>query len=160
MSRMARPDTVRFVAVVLAMSLGMTACAPASPNPPFTANGQENMPIFASIWVTSEPAVPTVPVDVRLTQADSPGFERAHTFVAGAALRGSIPLSTGRYHIEGLDGACALDVFAGPERETDVLLHLEDGGGCVLTVAGEHGLGDGSTVDHDEPSILMAPGSQ
>jgi hypothetical protein len=159
MSWKGRPVVVRFIAIVLGTALGIIACAPASPNPPFTANGQEQMPIFASIWVTSEPVVPTVPVDVRLTQADDPGFERAHTFVAGAALRGSIPLSSGRYHIEGLDGACGIDVFAGPERETDVLLQLDDGGGCVLTIAGEHGIGDGNVVDHGEPSILVAPSS-
>lgn len=153
MHELDHPASARFGALVLATVLSIAACAPVAPISPATANGQEHMPAYAGIWVTSEPAVPTRPVALRLTDPEDPGFERAHTFVSGVALRGSIPLSSGRYHLEGLSGACALDVFLGPERETDVVVRLEDGGGCALTVVGEHGNG----VSHDEPSILMAP---
>lgn len=149
-----RLNATRFGALALGAALGVAACAPVSGIPPATANGQEHMPAYASIWITSEPAVPTQPVDVRLTIAGEPGFERAHTFVAGAALRGSIPLSSGHYHLEGLGGACAIDVFVGAERETDVVLRLDDDASCAFTVAGEHGIGG---VRHDEPSILIAP---
>jgi hypothetical protein len=111
------------------------------------------MPAFASIWLTSEPAEPTQPVKVELTAAQDPDFHRAHTFVAGAVLRGSIPVSSGRYRLVGLGGACAFDLFLGAERETDVVIRLGDDGSCAFTVAREHG----EEVSHDEPDILVGP---
>lgn len=111
------------------------------------------MPAFASIWLTSEPVEPTQPVNVELTATQDPGFHRAHTFVAGAVLRGSFPVSSGRYRLVGLGGACALDLFLGTERETDVVIRLGDDGSCAFTVAREHG----EEVSHDEPEILVGP---
>ena len=111
------------------------------------------MPAFAGIWLTSEPAAPIRPVNVEVTAAQHPDFHRAHTFDAGAVLRGSIPVSSGRYRLVGLGGACALDLFLGAERETDVVMRLGDDGSCAFTVVREHG----EEVSHDEPSILVGP---
>jgi hypothetical protein len=111
------------------------------------------MPAFASIWLTSEPAEPTQPVKVELTAPQDPGFHRAHTFVAGAVLRGSIPVSSGRYRLVGLDDACTFDLLLGAERETDVVIRLLDDGSCAFTVAREHG----EEVSHDGPEIVVGP---
>ena len=135
------------VAVVFAVA----ACGPISRSATATANGQERMPSPASIWITSEPAVPDKPVMVELTSPQDPTFHRTHTFQPDQILRGSIPVSSGHYRLVGLNGTCAFDVFLGPDRETDVVIGLEVDGGCDFTVAREHG----QDVFHDGPEVLI-----
>jgi len=145
-------NAARF-AVFALVALGVATCAPAPQLTPAAPNGQEHMPAFASIWLTSEPAAPTQSAKVELSAPDAPDLHRAHTFEAGDVLRGSIPVSSGRYRLVGLGGACAIDLFLGPERETDVVLRIDDDGTCTFTVILEHG----EELSHDEPSILVGP---
>lgn len=119
-----RRKATRFGAFALGVAFAVAGCAPAPRSlfTPAAPNGQEHMPAFAGIWLTSEPAAPIQPVNVEVTAAQHPDFHRAHTFDAGVVLRGSIPVSSGRYRLVGLGGACALDLFLGAERETDVAM--------------------------------------
>jgi hypothetical protein len=114
----------------------------------------ESMPAPASVWLTSDPASPAGPVRVEMTNADQGDFHREHTFVAGQVLRGSFPVSAGPYRLSGMGHACTIDVVLGASREADVVIRLDDAGGCAFVVAAEHGDGD---VAHDEPSVLVAP---
>ena len=114
----------------------------------------ESMPAPASVWLTSNPATPARPVRVEMTIPGESDFHREHTFVAGQDLRGSFPVSAGRYRLSGMGGACVLDVALRANREADVVIRLDDAGGCAFQVAAEHGDGE---VTHDEPSVLVAP---
>jgi len=147
-------DTKRLVTgwvAMLGVAFAVAACGPVSRSTPATANGQEHMPAPASIWITSEPAVTTKSVQVELTSPQDPTFHRTHTFQAGDVLRGSIPVSSGHYRLVGLGGTCALDVFLGPKRETDVVIGLGVDGVCAFTVVREHG----EEVFHDGPEVLI-----
>ena len=137
--------------LAVAVALAVAACGPASRSTTATANGQERMPSFASIWITSEPAVPTKPVTIELTSPQDPSFHRTHTFQIGEELRGSIPVSSGHYLLVGLGGLCAFGVFLGPERETDVVIGLGADGGCAFSVVREHG----EEVFHDGSEVLI-----
>ncbi len=114
----------------------------------------ESMPEPASVWLTSDPEIPSAPVKIEMTVPDEVDFHREHTFVSGQALRGAFPVSEGRYRLSGLSGACGLDVALGPSQEADVVIALDGDGGCAFLVAVEHGY-DG--VVHEEPSVLVAP---
>lgn len=138
-------------ALAVAVALAVAACGPASRSTAATANGQERMPSPASIWISSEPAAPTKPVKVELTSPQDPTFHRSHTFQTGEVLRGSIPVSSGQYRLVGLGGTCALDLFLGPQRETDVVIGLGVDGGCAFTVVREHG----EEVVHDGSEVLI-----
>jgi hypothetical protein len=114
----------------------------------------ESMPDPASVWLTSDPENPAKPVKVELTHPDQDDFHREHTFVTGQVLRGSFPVSDGRYRLSGMGGACVLDIVLEGNREADVVIRLDDAEGCEFLVAAEHGDGE---VMHDEPSVLVAP---
>lgn len=114
------------------------------------------MPLFASIWLTLLPAEPQAPVAIRVTSPDLEGWSREHTFEPGVRVAGSIPLSSGSYRLTALDGACAIDLRIGGEREADVLLRLTDASDCELVQTGEHGQSAGT---HREPAVLIAPDS-
>jgi hypothetical protein len=126
------------------------------PHPPTqpTPEAHEQMPAPASIWLTSEPLRPSAPVRIDLISPTDPGIHRDHTFVAGEPLRGAFPTSSGAYTLIGLGGACRTDLVLGPNRETDVVIRLDEAGGCKFVTAAEHADGD---VMHDEPSILVVP---
>jgi hypothetical protein len=113
------------------------------------------MPSPASIWLTAEPATPLKPVLLELFAPPDLVAFRDHTFPAGEVLRGDIPLSNGRFRLEALGGACALDLFLGPERETDLVLTIGADDACAFSVTKEHGLG--AEVGHEEPAVLIAP---
>ena len=129
--------------VLLCAAVVVSSCGPT-----------ESMPSPASVWLTSDPERPARPVRVEMTIPDQPDFHREHTFVPGEDLRGSFPVSEGRYRLTGMGGACVLDVLLGANREADVVIRLDGAGGCVFLVAAEHGYG---VVTHDEPSVLVAP---
>jgi hypothetical protein len=116
-------------------------------------DGTESMPSPASVWLTSDPASPTQPVKVEITAPGSE-FHRMHTFEPGETLRGSFPVSEGRYRLVGLDGACMVELGLRPEHETDVVIRLDGSGGCEFALVTEHGYG---AVIHDQPSVLVAP---
>ena len=138
------------VAVVLA------ACAARQTDPsPAFVEGEEHMPAFASIWLTSDPVVPDVPVRVEMTDPFDAALHRSHVFPAGVELRGTFPVSTGAYRLIGLDGRCGIDLKLLPDRESDVVLRLGDDGSCSFTLADDHALGD--DVEHEEPAVLVAP---
>ena len=141
----------RVAALAIGIAIVVAACAPVQPPTPDLAIGQERMPAPASIWLTSEPAAATQPVKVELTIAGEPNFHRAHTFQAGEVVLGSIPVSTGHYRLVGLGGKCAIELFLGAERETDVVIELDGDGGCAFTVAREHG----AELFHDGSEVLI-----
>ena len=114
----------------------------------------ESMPDPASIWLTSDPESPAKPVKIELSHSDPDDFHREHTFVTGKVLRGSFPVSDGRYRLSGMDGPCVLDIVLEGNHEADVVIQLDDAGGCEFLVAAEHGYGE---LMHDEPSVLVAP---
>ena len=116
--------------------------------------GTESMPAPASVWLTAKPPTPTQAITIEMTSPDS-GMRRAHTFSAGEAMRGSFPVSEGRYRLSGQGGACTLDLVLLPEREADVVIELRDDG-CEFAVVVQHAYGG---VTHEEPAVLVAPGS-
>ena len=119
-----------------------------------TPQAHEQMPSPASIWLTSEPISPSAPVRIDLASPADVGLHRDHTFVAGEPLRGTFPLSSGAYTLIGLGGACRIGLVLGPNRDTDVVIRLDESGGCKFVTTAEHAYGD---VMHEEPSILVAP---
>jgi hypothetical protein len=150
MSAFTRRVRVGFVAVVVAVA----GCA-ISPDPVTHIPGTERMPAPASVWLTADPASPPRAVTIEMTSPDS-DMRRTHTFPAGEAMRGSFPVSQGRYRLTGQGGSCILDLVLLPERETDVIIELRDEG-CAFAVVVEHGYDSGIT--HEEPAVLVAPGS-
>ena len=113
------------------------------------------MPMPASVWLTSDPTSPAQPVKVVMTNPQ-PDFRREHTFAVGAPLRGDFPVSSGRYRLTGLDGACAIDLVLRPDRQSDVVVRLDDTGGCSFAVVTEHD-NNGGGITHDQPAVLVAP---
>src|SRR4029079_10462258 len=120
---------------------------------PAIIEGEEHMPAFASIWLTSDPATPAAPVRVEMTDPGDAGVHRSHVFPAGVELRGTFPVSTGAYRLIGLDGRCGIDLKLLPDREADVVLSLTDDGSCSFALADDHALGD--DVEHEEPAVLV-----
>lgn len=140
------------VSLLFGMAVGIAACVPGLGSTP---EAQENMPLYASIWLTAEPPIPVLPVQVDLTVLPDPGINRSHTFVPGTALRGSFPVSSGEYRLIGLGGKCAMDLVLAPESETDVVIKVAETGGCEFARIREHRLADG--ILHEEPSVLVVP---
>ena len=141
---------VGFVVVVVSLVGCATPSGPARHFP-----GTESMPAPASVWLTAVPASPPQPVKIEMTSPDS-DMHRTHTFVPGEPLRGSFPVSEGRYRLSAQGGACRLDLVLRPEHESDVVIVLREDG-CELMVAIEHAYDSGIT--HQEPAVLVAPGS-
>jgi hypothetical protein len=146
-----------WIAIVLACAL--SAACQGRQTDPATAivEGEEHMPAFASIWLTSDPVAPDVPVRVEMTDPRDAAIHRSHVFPAGVDVRATFPVSTGAYRLIGLDGRCGIDLKLLPDRESDVVLRLGDDGSCSFTLADDHALGD--DVDHEEPAVLVAPDS-
>ena len=144
-----RPAVAAFTLVVLAAA--GCSLVPYPPTQP-TQDAHEQMPSPASIWLTSDPLSPSTPVRIDLTSSSDATFHRDHTFVAGEPLRGSFPLSSGPYRLIGLAGACTTDLFLSPSHETEVVIRLDEAGGCKFVPATEHPYGGPM---HDEPSILI-----
>jgi hypothetical protein len=71
-------------------------------------------------------------------------------------MRGSFPVSEGRYRLTGQGGACTLDLVLLPEHEADIVIELRDDG-CEFAVVVLHRYDSGIT--HEEPAVLVAPGS-
>ncbi len=117
--------------------------------------GTESMPAPASVWLTADPASPTQEVTIEMTSPDS-DMRRTHTFAADAPMRGSFPVSQGRYRLTAQSGACTIDLDLSPEHEADVVVKLRDDG-CEFAVALLHRYDSG--VTHPEPAVLVAPGS-
>jgi len=140
--------------VAFALLLLSSAGCSLVPKPPTepTSEPLEQMPMPASIWLTSDPIRPSAPVRIDLTSSTDATFHRDHTFVVGEPLRGSFPLSSGAYTLIGLGGACTTDLFLSPSHETEVVIWLDEAGGCKFAPATEHPYGGPM---HDEPSILV-----
>ena len=118
------PTGVLLALVVAACGAGGT---------PTQAPGTGHGPGYASIWLTTDPAIPRVSVPVAMTSPDEPDVLFAHTFVPGTPVRGAFATSEGRYRLTAFDGACVADLDLGPSTVTDVLLSFEDGE-CDLAV--------------------------
>ena len=142
----------------MGLALGVAALAAAcSPRPTLTSEavtGQERMPAPAGVWLTADPVSPSRPVKVEITSLEDPQFHREHTFAAGEALRGTSGVSSGRYRLTGLDGACVTDLFLGPSREADVEIRLEGETACSFRTVLDHGIDE---VTHDDPAVLIGP---
>jgi hypothetical protein len=144
--------TGRVVILSIGIAMLVAACGLIPAPPTSTPVAEEQLPSFAGIWLTAAPEIPVRPVSFEVTSPDDPGFRRTHTFQAGSVLRGSVPVSAGRYHLAALDGGCVIDLTLGPEREMDVRLIVVADGTCRFVVTREHG----DDVVHDEPSELVA----
>jgi len=118
---------------------------------------EERMPLPASIWLTSQPAEPSAPVQIEVTSPGDDRWSREHTFQPGEELIGSIPLGEGRYRLTALDGSCGIDLTLAGEREADLVLRLGTDGQCDFIQAAEHPYG---AVRHDGFAVLVAPGSR
>jgi hypothetical protein len=143
---------------LVAAAIGLTGCAGRATDPsPAFVGGEEHMPAFASIWLTSDPVAPDDPVRVEMTDPGDAGVHRSHVFPAGVDLRATFPVSTGAYRLIGLDGRCGIDLKLLPDREADVVLRLGADGSCSFRLDDDHALGD--DVEHAEPAVLVAPDS-
>jgi hypothetical protein len=143
--------------VLLACALSAACQGSQTDATPAFVEGEEHMPAFASIWLTSDPLAPDIPVRLDMPDPGDAAIHRSHVFPAGVDLRATFPVSTGAYRLIGLDGRCGIDLELLPDRESDVVLRLGDDGSCSFTVADDHALGD--DVDHEEPAVLVAPDS-
>ena len=131
---------------------GLAAGCVASP-PTTVVDGQERMPQFASLYLTADPAAPTVPITISMTQPSDPAFERRHTFAPGAALRGDFPTSAGAYRLAAVEAGCSIDLLLVPERQTDVVLRVAEDGSCTFGLGRVHG----GEITHDGNAVLVAP---
>jgi hypothetical protein len=114
----------------------------------------EQMPGPASVWLTSDPATPSSPVEVVMTSPDDPGIWLAHTFVAREALRGDFATSQGSYALAALGGACSLPLVLGANEAVDILLTLGPGSGCSLGVV-RRGHRDDPAMQKLEDGVLV-----
>jgi hypothetical protein len=114
----------------------------------------EQAPGPASVWLTSDPATPSSPVEVVMTSPNDPGISFAHIFVAGEALRGDFATSQGTYALAALGGACSLPLVLGPNEAVDVLVTLGPGSGCSLGVV-RRGHGDDPALQKPEDAVLI-----
>jgi hypothetical protein len=121
--------------------------------------GHESMPGPASVWLTSDPATPTIPVPVVLGSLHDPAVRLRHTFVAGQVLRGDFATSQGRYRMTALDGACSIDLPLGPSQAAEVVLTLDGDAGCSLAVA-RLGNMDDPAMWKDEPAVFITNGGR
>jgi hypothetical protein len=138
---------------MLVLAAFLTGCAEIPIPTSEHIDGTESMPSPASVWLTADPAAPGQRVKVEMITPDLE-FHREHIFEAGETLRGSFPVSEGRYRLIGLEGECVLDLQLGPEREADVVIRVDGIGGCEFAVVSVHGYGG---VMHPEPEVLVAP---
>jgi hypothetical protein len=145
------------ITVLLACALSAACQGRRTDATPAFVEGEEHMPAFASIWLTSDPAAPDVPVRVEMTDPGDAAIHRSHVFPAGVDLRATFPVSAGAYRLIGLDGRCGIDLKLLPDRESDVVLRLGDDGSCSFTLVDDHAIGD--DVEHGEPAVLVAPDS-
>jgi hypothetical protein len=134
---------------VAALVAGCTSTAPPTHEP-----GTESMPGYASVWLTSDPAVPDVPVLVTMMSPDDPGILFQHTFVAGVPLRGSFATSEGRYHLAARGRACSADLVLGPSELAMVTLTLEGDSGCSMALTAVHNM-DTEEIELEEPAVLI-----
>jgi hypothetical protein len=145
---------LRAALAIGAASAVVTACSGPSPDISSSPSFGEQMPGPASIWLTSDPAAPTAPVEVVMTSPDDPDVRFAHTFVAGQALRGSFVTSQGSYAMTAFGGACRLPLVLGPDEAVDVLLTLEPGPGCTLALV-RRGRMDDPAMQKSEQAVLI-----
>ena len=152
--------TVRFMShrrvlgVALALALAACEASASTTLPPATEHG----PGPASIWLTTDPAVPNAPVSVTMTSPDEPDILFAHTFAPGTAVRGAFATSEGRYRLAAFSGACAVDLVLGHSSATEVELTI-DAGGCRLAVVRTGNMND-PAMSHDEPVVLITNGDR
>jgi hypothetical protein len=118
---------------------------------------RETMPGPASVWLTSNPAAPTMAVPVVLGSLDDPEIRLEHTFVPHLVLRGDFATSQGRYRMTALGGACSIDLPLGPSQVTDVVLTLDSDTACSLAVA-RLGSMDDPAMWKDEPAVFITNG--
>ena len=119
------------------------------------------MPGPASVWLTSDPAAPTMAVPVVMRSLDDPAIRFQHTFVPNVVLRGDFATSQGRYRMTALDGACSIDLPLGPSQVADVVLTLDTDtdAGCSLVVA-RLGNMDDPVMWKDEPAVFITNGGR
>jgi hypothetical protein len=123
-------------------------------SPPATfVDGHERMPQFASLHLTADPAAPTAPMTITMTQPSDPDFERRHTFVPGVELQGDFPTSAGAYRLSAIEAGCSIDLILVPERQTDVVVRIAEDGACVFTRGPVHG----AEITHAGDAVLVAP---
>jgi hypothetical protein len=138
------------VAAVAALVAGCTSLQQRTFEP-----GVETMPGYASVWLTSEPANPHVPVLVAMRSPDDPGLLFQHTFVAGVPLRGHFATSEGRYHLAALGGECSTDLLLGPSELAEVVLTLDGDAACTMRIARVRNM-DEEEIDLDGlPAVLI-----
>jgi len=98
----------------------------------------ERMPLYAGLHVTAAPAVAAAPLSIELLDPAEPAFSRTERFAVGVVVLAGFPVSSGTYRLVIDGGRCSLELDLAPQRETDVLLGLEDGA-CEIEVIGVHG---------------------
>ena len=116
--------------------------------------GVEHRPGPASVWLTSDPETPRVPVLVTMTQPGNPGVLLEHTFVPGSTLRGSFVTSEGGFRLAALGGACSLDLTLGASEIAEVVLTLGGPSGCSLAVV-RVGSIDDPAMQKVGPAVLI-----
>jgi hypothetical protein len=131
------PLVLLFVLVVA--GCGLIDRAVATPTPPPIMVDEVGMPSPASLWISAEPEVADGALSVVLLDPDDPAFRQEQRFEPGEIVRGQFFVSTGRYRLDGLNGACATDVLLGPELETDVAIRVAADGTCTFAIGRVHG---------------------
>jgi hypothetical protein len=145
------------ILALVTAAAAVTACSLLpSPTPEI---GHESMPGPASVWLTSEPAAPTMAVPVLLRSLDDPAIRLQHTFAPSQVLRGDFATSQGRYRMSALDGRCSIDLPLGPSQTADVVLTLDGDAECSLAVA-RLGNMDDPAMSKDEPAVFITNGGR
>lgn len=114
----------RVIGSVLVALLVVGACSPT-----------ESMPQWAGIVVTADPPVAERDIDLAILTLPEEERLRTTTVPAGTIVRWEEGLSSGPYRVIGPSEECNLDVDLAPERSTDVVLTLTEGG-CSFRVVG------------------------
>jgi hypothetical protein len=100
---------------------------------------EEHMPAYAGLWLAADPTVAAQRITVSLQDPDNPGWSEDASFERGTIVRTSFGVSAGTYRIVAADPGCALDLTLGPERESDLVIHVPGDGTCSFEVVREHG---------------------
>jgi hypothetical protein len=125
--------------IAMSVSAALVAACSAIPFLSPTPEAAERMPGPASVWLTSDPASPVSPIDVAMTVPGEPGVLFAHTFPAGAPLRGDFATSQGPHVLSALGAACRLPLDLGASEEAQVRLTVAPDGTCTLAVTWQGG---------------------
>jgi len=129
---------------LVAIVAGACATGPFAPSP--TLFPEENMPSFASVDVTGDPAVASVDTALELWILPEDIRLRTTTIPAGTVIRWSEGVSEGRIRLVATgEASCAQELDLPPEQATHTVLH-HDGAACSFVVVDDAPPDDGASL--------------